>query len=47
MSGEDRDPDIDRVERTGTLDQKTDSKWHRDLRDDRNEQRALCVTRTL
>ena len=44
---EDRDPDVDRIQRAGLLDHEADAERHDDLRDDRDVERALGVARAL
>ena len=47
VAGEDGEPDVERFERAETLNGKADAERDRDLRDDRNIERAFCVAGAL
>src|SRR3954452_9542961 len=47
MAGEDRQPDIDRIQSAEPLDHETGPQWNRHLRDDGNVQRAPGISRSL
>lgn len=47
MTDQNRDPNVDRVQLTCLLNHKTDAEGHDDLRDDRDVERALGVSRPL
>ena len=47
MADKDRDPDVNRMQRSRSLDHVTDTKWHHDLRNDRDVERALRISRSL
>ena len=47
MADQNRDPDVDRMQRSSLLDHVADAQRQRDLRDDRDVERALRIAGSL
>ena len=47
VTEENRDPNVERIERARLLNHETDAQRHDDLRGDRDVERALCIARPL